>query len=153
MNGAFVGVGIPYQIKGDIVITSSRRLNLYPDAQLEMAKDTRIYVYGSFTSYGESGKPAIVYGAENQQGYWGGVYIDRVGGGYNGDIEYLHISNGGGGNFENANLTLRKGSFKIENCKISKSGSCGIRYFSDDVILNESGNTFADNAGGGICEN
>lgn len=152
MNGAFVGVGVPYQIKGDIVITSSRRLDLYPNAELEMAKDSRIYVYGSFTSKGEPGSPALVYGAEDQQGYWGGIYIEKPEGFHN-QIEYLHILNGGGGDFENANLTFRSGNFTVENCKISKSGSCGIRYFSDDVILNESGNTFADNAGGAICEN
>ena len=153
MSGLVTGVGIPFEVKGDIYVPLAHRLDLFPDAELEMLKDTRIYVYGSFSSKGEPGHPTKVYGSEDKQGYWGGIYLDRPAGTGANRIEYLHILNGGGGTFEKANITLRGGSHVVENCKISKSGSCGIRYFSTDATLTESNNVFADNAGGGICEN
>ena len=152
MSGLVCGIGIPFEVGGDVVITQTQRLDFYPDVEIEMLEHARIYIYGSFTSKGESGHPAIIYGAVDQPGYWGGIYIDNNSVGAQ-RIEYLHILNGGGGSFENANLTFRNGSFVVDNCKISKSSSCGIRFFSNDVYLSESGNTFADNAGGAICEN
>ncbi len=153
INGYIVGLDIPYVLEGDIVVPLSKSLKFLPGAQMEMKKHSRIYVYGSFASAGVSGNPAIIYGSNDTPGYWGGIYIDRPTAQTANRIEYLHILNGGGGPFENANITLRSGKYLVENCRISKSSSCGLRYFRNRVTLTETNNVYANNAGGGLCGN
>jgi hypothetical protein len=152
-SGDIIDINYPYEVKGDVIIELSSRFNLYPGAEVEMGENARIYVYGSFSSKGESGNPVIMRGVLDENGYWGGIYIDRPNAVTANKIEYFHILNGGGGSFENANITLKSGKYIVENCRISKSASCGLRYFANEVTLNESGNIFADNSGGGLCMN
>jgi hypothetical protein len=153
INGDIIGLPYPYVLEGDIVVPLSNRLKFLPGALMEMKEKSRIYVYGSFTTSGVSGNPAIIYGAEDRPGFWGGIYIDRPTAQTANRIEYLHILNGGNGPFENANITLRSGKYIVENCRISKSSSCGLRYFKSTTMLTETNNIYADNAGGGLCEN
>lgn len=152
-SGDIIDINYPYEVKGDVVVELASRLSLYPGAEVEMGENTRIYVYGSFSSKGKSGNPVIMRGVQDENGYWGGIYIDKPTAQSFNNIEYLHILNGGGGSFENANITLKSGKFNVENCRISKSASCGLRYFTNAVTLNESGNVYADNNGGGLCMN
>lgn len=153
VNGDIIGLDIPYQVGGIVEVPLAKRLKFHPGTMIEMQEDTRIFVEGSFSCAAESGNPAVIYGSVDEPGYWGGIYIDRPTAQTANVMEYLHILNGGGGTFENANITLKSGKYVVRNCRISKSASCGIRYFEDNVTLTESGNVYADNAGGGLCKN
>ncbi|MCB0663748.1 MAG: hypothetical protein KDC24_13460 [Saprospiraceae bacterium] len=152
VNGDIIGLDIPYQVGGVVNVPISNRLKFLPGAMIEMQEDTRIFVEGSFSVDGVSGNPAVIYGSVDEPGYWGGIHIDRPTAQTANVIEYLHILNGGGGTFENANITLKSGKYIVENCRISKSATCGLRYFENAVMLTETGNTYADNAGGGLCK-
>jgi hypothetical protein len=153
INADIFGLDYPYVLEGDIMVPRTSRLKLLAGTQLEMKRGARIYVSGSFAVVGVSNNPVLMYGERDEKGYWGGVHIDRQNATGPNGIDYLHISNGGGGPFENANLTLKNGTYIVENSIITKSGTCGIRYFAGLTMLSEQNNTFSENDEGDICEN
>jgi hypothetical protein len=73
-------------------------------------------------------------------------------------LEYCEISGGGASQMYNAggqgNLVIHcSGSVEVNNCTISDSGGWGIDFVQGGNSLDDSNNTFSNNADGNIAPN
>ena len=150
-NAIILDQGVPYEISGDIDITS--QVNLSGEVEWRCADDVRIYVTGGFTTSWDD--HAVISALSERPGAWHGITLnldnDQVTEApmklFNLTIEY-----GGGGPLFPANLSIERGRVDVKDAVIQHSASCGIRYDQTSVDFRDQGNNvFIDNAGGGIC--
>lgn len=109
---------------------------------------------GSFTAIGTEDNPIILRGVSEGQGTWKGIGINS-----NtslNQLTYCEISGGGSGQMYNAggegNIVMQCGaSLKMENCLIMDSGSWGVDFVNGNNSLDQTSNTFGNNASGNIA--
>jgi parallel beta-helix repeat protein len=111
---------------------------------------------GSLNAVGTAQEPIIFRGVTEGQGTWLGLGINSSTSANH--LEYCEISGGGASQMYNAggqgNLVIHcSGSVEVNNCTISDSGGWGIDFVQGGNSLDDSNNTFSNNADGNIAPN
>lgn len=109
---------------------------------------------GSFNAIGTADNPIIFKGVTEGQGTWRGIGINSSTSANH--LAFCEISGGGSEQMYNAggqgNIVMQcAATLTIENCVIIDSGAWGIDFVNGGNTLNESNNTFDNNASGDIA--
>jgi len=145
--------GLPFLVENVIDIT--RPLTIEPGTEVAFAENAGLGVYdnGSINAVGTPEDRIRFSGKEAVPGYWRGIHVETNSN--NNRFEYVELG-GGGSNYvyccnEVANLLVKRGQFTLQNSFIYDSGACGVFIIPNAEFI-ESGNTFANNEGGNICQ-
>ncbi|MEM7368536.1 MAG: right-handed parallel beta-helix repeat-containing protein [Bacteroidota bacterium] len=149
----FYESNVPYQIFG-FVLDIKEALSIEAGVDIAFGENGGLGVYdnGSLNAIGNADKRIKFRGEENVLGYWRGIHIETNSN--NNVLSYTEIHNAGQNYVyccnEKAAIFLKDGKARVENSYISDNSGCGI-FVKPGAILTESGNTFAGNTDGHIC--
>ena len=146
--------GVPYRIVGNVVVDVTAALTLDPGVIIEFENTSGLGIYdnGVLNAVGRADKKIIFRGTQAQNGYWRGIQLetnspDNI-------MDHVEIRHAGGTYVyccnSPAGFLLKGGRMTLTNSYIADNDGCGVRVASGGT-LTESGNTFANNTDGHIC--
>lgn len=145
---------VPYGIETNVVIDIKQPLTLNPGVIMEFRENAGLGVYdsGTLNAEGTASEKIIFRGASDEVGYWRGIHTETNSS--NNVLDHVDISNAGSNYVyccnQKAGLFVKAGQMTVSNSYIHDNGGCGIAVGSSGT-LTESGNTFANNTEGHIC--
>ncbi|MEZ4851034.1 MAG: hypothetical protein R3B93_20945, partial [Bacteroidia bacterium] len=111
-----------------------------------------VYDNGTLNAVGTASNKIIFRGKENVKGYWRGIHTETNSN--SNEITHAEIANAGSNYVyccnDIAGLIVKDGKMKVTNSYIHDNDGCGI-FVKSGATLEESGNTFANNTDGNIC--
>ena len=143
--------GIPYEVDGIIEATSGS-VSIEDGVEIAFKRGSRLIIESQITAWADADKPIHLYGLEGTAGSWQGIYIDTKGTDAWSKIINVIIADGGEETYGSGNITLAGGTLTLNDCHISNSRTCGVRVNLTDGEFHESGNVYANNQGGNLCE-
>jgi len=125
--------GSPFIVTGTLKLNNGSTLTVDPNVEVRFKTGTRLYVYGVlvansavFTS------SADTIGGTPARGDWGNIQIGDY---YNtGSAHFSNCQIKYGGNSDNANLYLYKGTATLDTTSLSQSKNYGIRVYNGGTI-------------------
>ncbi|MEL6132452.1 MAG: hypothetical protein AAFR59_03710 [Bacteroidota bacterium] len=150
-------IDIPYLLEGGTHLAKAI-LEIEAGVELIADADAALQVFnpgtvGNLIISGTSTDPVIIKGKRSIPGYWAGIYLD-LDPSFSAQIDHLELSDAGStpinGASLAANIFLQAGQLTLQNSLINNSANCGIAR-SPNGTLSQTGNSFANNAGGDVC--
>ena len=147
----FLPHDVPYLIGHVIDITESLQIDAGAELVFEEQGGLGVYDNGSLNAEGTASDKIIFRGRNNVQGFWRGIHVETNS--TRNVIRHAELKNAGGNYVyccnNPAGLYLKSGRFEVSNTAVQDNGGCGI--FVKGGTLTESGNVFASNEAGHIC--
>jgi len=144
--------GVPFELSGDIDISGS--MNLSGAVQFLAADDVRLYFTGGLSTDWDT--HASFSALTEQPGAWHGLVFNVNTDTPESPIQLFNITveYGGGGALLPGNISVERGRFDLQDCRINYSAACGVAYDQSASEYRDLGNnTFIDNSGGSVCPN
>ena len=143
---------VPYAVSTNAVLDITASLTMSPGLSMAIANGGGLGFYDSGTIHADasSGETISIIGSENALGVWRGIHIETVGNVMknvevrNAGSNYVYCCN------SKAAIFLKAGDLELSGSNIADNAGCGI-FVKAGATLNESGNTFAGNEDGHIC--
>ncbi|MEL6676759.1 MAG: hypothetical protein AAFR61_31405 [Bacteroidota bacterium] len=145
---------VPYKITTNRVIDVKEKFNILPGVVIAFAENAGLGVYddGVLNADGTASEKIIFRGTDASAGYWRGIHTETNS---NSNLlrhvelrhaasNYVYCCN------SKAALFVKDGKMKVESSYIADNDGCGI-FVRAGATLTESGNTFANNTDGHIC--
>lgn len=149
----FFESNVPYNITA-FVLDIKAALSIEAGVDIAFGENGGMGVYdsGSLNAVGAADKKIKFRGQENVLGYWRGIHIETNSN--NNVLSHTEVHNAGQNYVyccnEKAAILLKGGKVTVESSYISDNNGCGI-FVKSGGTLTESGNTFAGNTDGHIC--
>ncbi|MEO0603855.1 MAG: hypothetical protein AAF211_20635, partial [Myxococcota bacterium] len=144
---------VPYLI-GQFVVDVTEGLSIEPGAEVVFEENAGIGVYnnGSLNAVGSASAPIVFRGRQDVPGFWRGIHTETTS--VLNEISHGTIQNAGSNYVYccnvSAGLLVRRGTMNLNQSTIADNDGCGVSVNSS-ATLTESGNTFANNEDGNIC--
>jgi hypothetical protein len=145
---------VPYLIEVNTVIDVTEGLTVEAGTEIQFESNAGLGVYdnGYLKAIGTASEKIKFLGLENSAGYWRGIHTETNSG--NNVLKQVEIRNAGSNYVyccnEKAGLIVKDGIMEVSNSYIADNNGCGI-FVKSSATLTESGNTFANNTDGHIC--
>jgi hypothetical protein len=117
-------VGVPYEIRGQIVVDPGKTLTLDPGVEVRFADQSELAVNGSIDAEGTADKPITLRGVTDGPGTWYGLRI--VGGQEAAVARFEQVTIRGAGQSGRTALAITNGRLEFLNGTITASGGGGI---------------------------
>jgi len=114
-----------YKILESLTIKATKDLVISAGTTLKMAIGTILQVSGGLQAIGSDGSEITIEGTESNKGLWDGIFLNGT---QKVELDYLQISDGGGGFLDKANLIVEAGAadVSITNSTINNSKGYGV---------------------------
>lgn len=144
---------VPYYISA-FVLDVTKPLTIDPGVEMVFGENGGIGVYdeGTLNAVGTATDKIIFRGSVTQKGQWRGIHTETLSN--NNELTHVELTDSGGNYVYCCNsaaaLFVKAGRMKVTNSYIHDNDGCGI-FVKAGATLEETGNTFAGNADGHIC--
>jgi hypothetical protein len=148
----FRNQGIPFEISESLI--AAEIVTVEDDVELIFKKDTRLIIQLQLSAWDDGGDPIIFRSHDGVPGGWQGIYFETEQNttGTGNRLDNVVIKDGGDDADMSANIAIESGKVNIQNCQISNSKSCGLKYIVPQTKLNEQNNLYFENPEGSICK-
>ena len=147
-------LNVPYLVATNAVLDVTSPFGIEEGTEVVFGENAGIGVYdnGTLNAVGTASNKIIFRGKENVKGYWRGIHTETNSN--SNEITHAEIANAGSNYVyccnDIAGLIVKDGKMKVTNSYIHDNDGCGI-FVKSGATLEESGNTFANNTDGNIC--
>lgn len=145
-----------YRITESLLVKSTKELVIEAGTVIKMPVGATITVNGGLTAIGTSGSVISIIGMESKKGHWDGIFLNNS---LKVELDYVKISDGGGGFEDKANLIVEPGAtdVTVTNSTFNNSKGYGvlIKTGASGFAINDpaSNNTLEGDLGGFRNEN
>jgi hypothetical protein len=143
---------VPYRVSSVLDITEAMTVEAGVQFAFDENAGLGVYDNGSLPINGTASQKVILTGVQQVKGYWRGIHTETNT--LANDITHAEITYAGSNYVYCCNsiaaLFVKAGTMTITDSYIADNDGCGI-FTGASATLTESGNTFANNTDGNIC--
>ncbi len=146
-SGTWEAQNTPLQLDSGVIVGQGTTITIQPGAMLEMLNNGSLSVHGTLIARGIAGAPIVFTSAAATPAPNDWDYIDFVGPGAGGVLDYVYVLYGGYTGSGGAEVSAESGTAPtITHCVIAYSSGDGI-YVDDGSLATVANNSFHDNGG------
>ncbi|MFC2098933.1 right-handed parallel beta-helix repeat-containing protein, partial [Bacteroidota bacterium] len=140
-----------YKVLESLTIKATKDLTVEAGATMKMSMNSVLQVNGGLIAVGTSGSKITIEGTESKAGHWDGIILNGT---QKVQLDFMNILDGGGAEFDKANLIVKSTAtdVSVTNSSIKNSKGYGvlIKAGASEFGINDpaSKNTLEGNLGG-----